>query len=205
MARENLPTNYVNYELATAMGGMRRFNQINNSDGTISFEDATTYSVTGTTYGASEINTANALINEINELVGTTSISGSGQTDITSLLGGTDITNATLGIGDGTVTGAISKLNSNLTGLTLHSKIFDISGTVSGAADVKWTASTIIAASGLTDVTVVAIICYGTRPATSWSEIIPYNYYDSSYSAWGFKNNGSGGSYVSSFNILYYS
>jgi len=115
MSRENLPTNYVNYELATAMGGMRRFNQINNSDGTISFEDATTYSTTGTTYGASEINTANALINEINELVGVTSISGSGQTDITSLLGGTDITESTLGIGDGTVTGAISELNSNLT------------------------------------------------------------------------------------------
>jgi len=117
MSRENLPTNYVNYELATAMGGMRRFNQINNSDGTISFEDATTYSTTGTTYGASEINTANALINEINELVGVTSISGSGQTDITSLLGGTDITESTLGIGDGTVTGAISELNSNLTNL----------------------------------------------------------------------------------------
>ncbi len=114
MARNNLPTNFVNYELATSMGGMRRFTQINNTDGTVSFEDATTYSTTGTTYGADEINAANELINEINELVGTTSISGSGQTDITSLLGGTDISESTLGIGDGTVTGAISELNSNL-------------------------------------------------------------------------------------------
>ena len=118
MARNNLPTNFVNYELATSMGGMRRFTQIDNSDGTVSFEDATTYSTTGTTYGADEINTANELINDINELVGTTSISGSGQTDITSLLGGTDISESTLGLGDGTVTGAISELNSNLTNCT---------------------------------------------------------------------------------------
>ncbi len=138
MARDNLPTNFVNYELATSMGGMRRFTQIDNSDGTVSFEDATTYSTTGTTYGADEINTANELINEINELVGTTSISGSGQTDITSLLGGTDISESTLGIGDGTVTGAISELNSNLTNLTIYHTFSTITTGTLGYEDINY-------------------------------------------------------------------
>lgn len=60
-----LRTDYVNDELAISMGGKRRYRMIENSDGTVSFEDVTSYSVVGDEYGADDINSQNETINQI--------------------------------------------------------------------------------------------------------------------------------------------
>lgn len=88
--------------------------------------------------------TKKSLLRRIKDyIIGNTSITGSGKSDVTSLLGGTSIAgvsdgtvtgaiadNATLvgdtsisGVGDGTVTGAISSLNSDLTNRTGYTYI----------------------------------------------------------------------------------
>ena len=51
-----LKTDYVNDELAISMGGKRRYRMIENSDGTVSFEDVTSYSVVGDEYDADDEN-----------------------------------------------------------------------------------------------------------------------------------------------------
>lgn len=47
--------------------GNRKYRMIDNGDGTVSFTDVTTYAQTGDTYGAAEINEANAVINELDQ------------------------------------------------------------------------------------------------------------------------------------------
>ena len=44
--------------------GMRKYNKIDNPDGTISLEDATTYQQTGDIYAAADINATNQAVNE---------------------------------------------------------------------------------------------------------------------------------------------
>lgn len=61
-----LKTDYVNDELAISMGGKRRYRMIENSDGTVSFEDVTSYSVVGDEYDADDINRQNEVINQLN-------------------------------------------------------------------------------------------------------------------------------------------
>lgn len=61
-----LKTDYVNDELAISMGGKRRYRMIENSDGTVSFEDVTSYSVVGDEYDADDINSQNETINQLN-------------------------------------------------------------------------------------------------------------------------------------------
>lgn len=84
-----LKTNYVDDILNTNKNTKRRYNMIQNSDGTVSFEDVTDYKQVGDSFGSADVNSQNKEINKI----GNTSISG---------------------IGDGTLTGAISELNSDL-------------------------------------------------------------------------------------------
>ena len=64
MAKQTLPTNFVDDILAPSMGGKRRFNLIQNDDGTYSFEDATDYTQTGSDFGAGQINATNKAVNE---------------------------------------------------------------------------------------------------------------------------------------------
>ena len=45
------------------MNGKRRFNMIQNSDGTVSFEDVTDYTQVGSTFGAAQINATNEAVN----------------------------------------------------------------------------------------------------------------------------------------------
>lgn len=63
MAKATLPVNYKDDILASSMGGKRRYRMINNTDGTVSFEDATTYTQVGSDFGAADINKTNAGVN----------------------------------------------------------------------------------------------------------------------------------------------
>lgn len=64
MAKQILPTDYVNDVLSSSMNGRRKYNMINNSDGTVSFEDVTTYEQTGSNFGASDLNAICKAVND---------------------------------------------------------------------------------------------------------------------------------------------
>ena len=64
MAKQVLPTNFKDDILAPSMGGKRRFNLIQNDDGTYSLEDVTDYTQTGSDFGAGQINATNQAVNE---------------------------------------------------------------------------------------------------------------------------------------------
>lgn len=59
-----LKTDYKNDELDTSTNEKRKYNMINNDDGTVSLEDVTTYTQTGDVFGAQDINATNEIVNE---------------------------------------------------------------------------------------------------------------------------------------------
>lgn len=63
MAKANLPVNFKDDILKENMNGKRRFNMIQNIDGTVSFEDVTDYTQVGSTFGAAQINATNEAVN----------------------------------------------------------------------------------------------------------------------------------------------
>lgn len=63
MAKANLPVNFKDDILKENMNGKRRFNMIQNNDGTVSFEDVTDYTQVGSTFGAAQINATNEAVN----------------------------------------------------------------------------------------------------------------------------------------------
>lgn len=63
MAKANLPVNFKDDILKENMNGKRRFNMIQNGDGTVSFEDVTDYTQVGSTFGAAQINATNTAVN----------------------------------------------------------------------------------------------------------------------------------------------
>lgn len=63
MAKSTLPVNFKDDVLASSMGGKRRYRLIHNSDGTVSLEDATTYTQVGSNFGAAQVNATNAAVN----------------------------------------------------------------------------------------------------------------------------------------------
>ena len=60
----DLKTNYKDDVLDTSKNEKRKFRMIQNDDGTVSFDDATEYTQQGDAFGAADINTTNAKINE---------------------------------------------------------------------------------------------------------------------------------------------
>lgn len=64
MAISTLPTNYKDDILATS-NTARKYEQVENADGTISLTDKTEYMQVGTLFGASDINQTNAKVNEV--------------------------------------------------------------------------------------------------------------------------------------------
>lgn len=64
MAKQTLPTNFKDDILDPSMSGKRKYRLIDNGDGTVSFEDVTTYTQTGSDYGAGQINATNQAVNE---------------------------------------------------------------------------------------------------------------------------------------------
>lgn len=65
MAINKLPVNFQDDIIDTSVTDKRRYNFIENSDGTKSLEDVTTYFQIGTDYGAKEINAQNQAINDL--------------------------------------------------------------------------------------------------------------------------------------------
>lgn len=65
-----LPTNYKDDVLGDSMDGKRRYRVIENSDGTISLEDVTEYSQTGSDFGAFDINQINEEVNKMLQKTG---------------------------------------------------------------------------------------------------------------------------------------
>lgn len=62
----DLKTNYVDDVLDTTKNQLRKYQQIQNDDGTFSFVDVTEYTQVGTSFGAKDINDTNAAINDVN-------------------------------------------------------------------------------------------------------------------------------------------
>ena len=62
----DLPVNYVDAVLDADVNDKRRYNLINNPDGTVSFEDVTEYTQVGSDFGANDINQTNTKVNEVN-------------------------------------------------------------------------------------------------------------------------------------------
>lgn len=66
MIMADLKTNYVDDKLDVTKNQIRKYRQIQNDDGTVSFVDVTEYTQVGTSFGAKDINDTNAAINEVN-------------------------------------------------------------------------------------------------------------------------------------------
>ena len=64
MAKNTLPTNYVDDIMNVSANGNRKYRMIYNDDGTVSFEDVTPYEQVGSDYSAIDINTTNEAVNE---------------------------------------------------------------------------------------------------------------------------------------------
>lgn len=64
MAKQTLPTNFQDDIMNSSMNGKRRYRQINNADGTVSFEDVTSYDQVGSDFGSAQLNATNKAVNE---------------------------------------------------------------------------------------------------------------------------------------------
>lgn len=64
---EDLKTNYVDDVLDTSKNQLRKYNMIQNDDGTVSFIDTTSYTTSGTSFGASDVNSTNKAVNQLND------------------------------------------------------------------------------------------------------------------------------------------
>jgi hypothetical protein len=62
----DLKINYVDDVLDVTKNQLRKYHQIQNDDGTVSFIDVTEYTQVGTSFGAKDINDTNAAINDVN-------------------------------------------------------------------------------------------------------------------------------------------
>lgn len=67
MAITKLPVNFKDDVIDTSVSDKRRYNEITNSDGTISLEDVTTYSQIGSDFGAEQVNQTNGAVNALIE------------------------------------------------------------------------------------------------------------------------------------------
>lgn len=62
----DLKTNYVDDVLDASVNTKRKYNMIQNADGTVSFDDVTTYTQNGDSFGAKDVNDTNTAVNELN-------------------------------------------------------------------------------------------------------------------------------------------
>lgn len=74
MIMADLKTNYVDDVLDTTKNQLRKYQQIQNDDGTVSFVDVTEYTQVGTLFGAKDMNDTNAAINDVNRKLGKNTI-----------------------------------------------------------------------------------------------------------------------------------
>lgn len=66
----DLKTDYKDDVLDTSVNEKRKYNLIQNEDGTVSLEDATVYSQAGDTFGAADVNETNKTVNALNKSLG---------------------------------------------------------------------------------------------------------------------------------------
>ena len=64
MAKQTLPTNFVDDILSSSMGGKRKFTITDNGDGTYEIEDVTEYDQAGSDFGSGQINATNQAVND---------------------------------------------------------------------------------------------------------------------------------------------
>ena len=69
----DLKTNYVDDVLDASVNEKRKYNMIQNADGTVSVDDVTTYMQNGDSFGAKDVNDTNTAVNELNNNLTTTS------------------------------------------------------------------------------------------------------------------------------------
>ena len=82
-----LKTNYKDYQFQEGET-LRKYQEISNNDGTISLRDVTSYRQEGDRFSASDINSTNAKVNELDQDVsGLQSQIGNIDTALTSILG----------------------------------------------------------------------------------------------------------------------
>lgn len=65
MSIPNLPTNFKDDILNTSVNQKRKYQQTYNNDGSVSFQDVTTYRQIGSEFGASQVNQTNKAVNDI--------------------------------------------------------------------------------------------------------------------------------------------
>ena len=93
MAWTNLPTNYTD----AVWSGNRKYTQVDNSDGTVSFVDKTEYTnKENSFFGAAEANAMNAAINTLMTLAGITVVTSPDDGHFIPLYDGTEIKAITL-------------------------------------------------------------------------------------------------------------
>lgn len=63
MAKNTLKTDFKDDILSPNMGGKRKYRMIQNDDGTVSFEDVTEYTQTGSNFGSKQVNETNLAVN----------------------------------------------------------------------------------------------------------------------------------------------
>ena len=68
MAKPVLPTDYKDDVLNPSMNGKRKYNKVQNPDGTFSLEDVTQYDQIGSTFGAKQLNGIGEAFNDLPEL-----------------------------------------------------------------------------------------------------------------------------------------
>lgn len=79
----DLKTNYKDY----VASGDRKYNIAANADGSSSITDVTTYTQTGDTFGASDINATNTAVNALNQNLGTeTTRAKAAETDLSNTI-----------------------------------------------------------------------------------------------------------------------
>lgn len=64
-----LRTNYKDEVLDVSVNTQRKYRQVDNADGTVSFVDATEYAQQGDPFGAGDINSTNAVVNTCLQVV----------------------------------------------------------------------------------------------------------------------------------------
>lgn len=93
-----LRTDYVDDVLDTSKNTIRKYKQIQNSDGTVSFVDVTEYLTVGTEFGAKDINDITKANNDLNESL-TAKVDGFTQDTYAAVTGlAYDATNKKLGL-----------------------------------------------------------------------------------------------------------
>ena len=114
MAKANLPVNFKDDILKENMNGKRRFKMIQNTDGTVSFEDVTDYTQVGSTFGAAQINATNEAVNNA--------------ADASKIIDSLETIKANTQSGYIAGALAVKELNSNLSGKSLKIVHFETGG-----------------------------------------------------------------------------